>query len=141
MRTELEVSRIFVQFIASGVRHTRIDSYRKREMQAKTMPIYPVEQQLMDRLQLRQPARLLETIPINQIPNLEEYIVNDRLSDAVARLNDTEKFVIYCKTVETMTDAEIGNLLGRSRSAISKQLHRMYKKLLKVYQEDFNGGN
>jgi hypothetical protein len=29
MRTELEVSRIFVQFIASGVRHARIDSYRK----------------------------------------------------------------------------------------------------------------
>jgi RNA polymerase sigma factor (sigma-70 family) len=110
-------------------------------MQTKAMPIYPMELQLMDRLQLRQPARLLETIPINQIPRLEDYIMNDRLSDAVAQLNDKEKFVIYCKTVETMTDAEIGNLLGRSRSAISKLRHRLYKKLLRVYQDDANGGN
>lgn len=29
MKTEIDVSRIFVQFIASGVRHARIDSYRK----------------------------------------------------------------------------------------------------------------
>lgn len=141
MRTELEVSRIFVQFITSGVRHMRIDSYRKRNMQAKTIPIYPMELQLMDQLRLRQPARLLETVPINQIPHLEDYIVNDRLSDAIARLNDEEKFVIYCKTVETMTDAEIGSLLGRSRSAISKLRHRLYQKLLKVYQDDANGGN
>lgn len=141
MRTELEVSRIFVQFITSGVRHMRIDSYRKRNVQAKAMPSYPMELQLMDRLQLRQPARLLETIPINQISHLEDYIVNDRLSDAVARLNDKEKFVIYCKTVETMTDAEIGNLLGSSRSAISKLRQRIYKKLLKIYQDDANGGN
>ena len=140
MKTEIDVSRIFVQFIASGVRHARIDSYRKRVKQAKMMPIYPMELQLMDRLQLPDPARLLETIPINQISHLEEYVVNDRLSDAIARLNDKEKLIVYCKIVETMTDSEIGKLLGSSRSAISKLRQRVYKKLLKVYQDDFNGG-
>lgn len=137
MRTELDVSRIFVQFIVRGVRHARIDSYRKR---AQSIPIYPMELELMNQLQIRDSARLLETIPINQISHLEEYIVIDWLSDAVARLNDKEKFIIYCKIVENMHDAEVGKLMGITRSAISKQIHRTYRKLLKVYREDFKGG-
>lgn len=141
MRSELDVTRIFVQFIASGIRNARVDSYRRQDRQDNELPTYPMEVELMDRLRLDDPPRLLETIPINQISNLEDYIVDDRLSDAVAGLTDKEKMIIYCKIDETMTDAEIGKLLGSSRSAISKLRHRIYKKLLKLYQVDAKGEN
>ncbi|MGK4179673.1 sigma factor-like helix-turn-helix DNA-binding protein [Lapidilactobacillus dextrinicus] len=75
----------------------------------------------MDQLIRSETPHLLERMSFNDIWNIEDFIENDQLALAISTLTIRQKFIIYWKFVEEATDQQIGELLGISSQAVSKQ--------------------
>src|SRR5699024_8229911 len=63
------------------------------------------------------------------IYNVKLSIESEKLEKIFHKLNAKEQFFVVQKFIFTLTDEEIGELLGISRSGITNYKHRFYKKV------------
>lgn len=84
----------------------------------------------------------VENIPDAQF--LEKLRIKDRYNkvvNAIRKLNDTYRDVMFFHFVSGMKIAEIADLLGRKRSTVQQQLVRGKKKLIEILETDLRDQN
>lgn len=118
MKSEIEVTKIFVYYVRNAIIHRSFEIYRQQKNKVETVPY---DTWLMDQLIRSETPHLLERMSFNDIWNIEDFIENDQLALAISTLTIRQKFIIYWKFVEEATDQQIGELLGISSQAVSKQ--------------------
>ena len=118
MKSEIEVTKIFVYYVRNAIIHRSFEIYRQQKNKVETVPY---DTWLMDQLIRSETPHLLECMSFNDIWNIEDFIENDQLALAISTLTIRQKFIIYWKFVEEATDQQIGELLGISSQAVSKQ--------------------
>lgn len=118
MKSEIEVTKIFVYYVRNAIIHRSFEIYRQQKNKVETVPY---DTWLMDQLIRSETPQLLERMSFNDIWNIEDFIENDQLALAISTLTIRQKFIIYWKFVEEATDQQIGELLGISSQAVSKQ--------------------
>lgn len=118
MKSEIEVTKIFVYYVRNSIIHRSFEIYHQQKNKVETVPY---DTWLMDQLIRSETPHLLERMSFNDIWNIEDFIENDQLALAISTLTIRQKFIIYWKFVEEATDQQIGELLGISSQAVSKQ--------------------
>lgn len=118
MKSEIEVTKIFVYYVRNAIIHRSFEIYRQQKNKVETVPY---DTWLMDQLIRSETPHLLERMSFNDIWNIEDFVENDQLALAISTLTIRQKFIIYWKFVEEATDQQIGELLGISSQAVSKQ--------------------
>ena len=118
MKSEIEVTKIFVYYVRDAIIHRSFEIYRQQKNKVETVPY---DTWLIDQLIRSEAPHLLERMSFNDIWNIEDFIENDQLALAISMLTIRQKFIIYWKFVEEASDQQIGELLGISSQAVSKQ--------------------
>lgn len=118
MKTEIEVTKIFVYYVRSALIRRSFQLYREQLNQVEAIPY---DTWLIERLMKSETPQLLEHMSFNDIWHMEDFVDNDQLSIAISELNIRQKFILYWKFVENTTDYQIGELLGVSGQTISQQ--------------------
>ncbi len=118
MKTEIEVTKIFVYYVRSALIRRSFQLYREQLNQIEAIPY---DTWLIERLMKSETPQLLERMSFNDIWHMEDFVDNDQLSIALSELNIRQKFILYWKFVENASDYQIGELLGVSGQTISQQ--------------------
>lgn len=112
--------------------------YAKLSLVNKTRSIYTQEQHQVPKVPLNEETAeypinegppTIKLITAEQAIHLEEYLINERLIIAIARLTDAQKKLLYYKYVEQLSDKAIGQILHVSSQAISKQHRKVLSKI------------
>lgn len=130
MKTEIEVTKIFVYYVRNSIIRYSFQLYRDELTRVESIP-YDTWQ--IERLLRSETPQLLERMSFNDIWNMEDFIDNDHLSIAISELNIRQKFILYWKFVEDATDYQIGELLGVSSQTISQQRRNALNRLANRY--------
>lgn len=130
MKTEIEVTKIFVYYVRNSIIRYSFQLYRDELTRVESIP-YDTWQ--IERLLRSETPQLLERMSFNDIWNMEDFIDNDHLSIAISELNIRQKFILYWKFVEDATDYQIGELLGVSSQTISQQRRNAFNRLANRY--------
>lgn len=130
MKSEIEVTKIFIYYVRNSIINRSYEIYRQQQ---KKIKIISYDTLLMDRLIRSEASHLLELMSFNDIWNIEDFIENDQLSAAISTLTIRQKFIIYWKFVEEAPDYRIGELLGITSQAISKQRRAALNSLSEAF--------
>ncbi len=118
MKTEIEVTKIFVYYVRSALIRRSFQLYREQLNQIEAIPY---DTWLIEKLMKSETPQLLERMSFNDIWHMEDFVDNDQLSIALSELNIRQKFILYWKFVENASDYQNGELLGVSGQTISQQ--------------------
>ncbi|MCT3192181.1 sigma-70 family RNA polymerase sigma factor [Lacticaseibacillus rhamnosus] len=130
MKTDQEVSKIFVAFINISVVRRKRELFRASQ---RRITLIPVQDSVLDSLVTPSfDAPLFDKAPSTDIVRLELYVENYELSEMIRCLNKRQKFILYYKFVADYSDAEIGALLGISAQSVGAQRRNIYKLLRSV---------
>lgn len=130
LKSEIEVTKIFVRYVQHSIIRRSFELYRKEKHDIK---IIPYENWVIEKLLHYESPQMLEKMTFNDIWEMENFIDNDQLAIAVGSLNTRQKFILYWKYVEEASDARIGELLGISSQAVSKQKRKAIDSVVQFY--------
>ncbi|WP_314576418.1 sigma factor-like helix-turn-helix DNA-binding protein [Enterococcus gilvus] len=125
MNKENEIAYLFIKYI----QQTLINEKRKyiRNSIRKQIPIMG-EEYLLENLENEKEA-LLETADEKDYQHLEDFIEDINLTNAIVKLTNIEKYILYKKFVEKETDKTLAKEFGISSQAVSKKKRNIIKKL------------
>ncbi|EOI55441.1 sigma-70 family RNA polymerase sigma factor [Enterococcus gilvus] len=127
MQDENAMNAMFVRYIQKAMINEKLNYIR--DGKKKGIDIIH-DENLLNNVQY-QNVELMETIPKGSYSNLEDYIEDDNLSNAISKLTARQKLIIYKRYVEGWKDPSIAKELGISSQAVSKQRRKAIKKLEK----------
>lgn len=127
MFTKQELSHIFTSYIHQVIHNTAL-SYFKKEFryQNKTLLCLSIHDYLIP---YDRNTHILENLTAEKTNEIELYIKDDYLSQALETLTQKEKIFIFEKYVLCKTDLEISTELGISRQGASILKKRILAKL------------
>ncbi|MGK0607300.1 sigma-70 family RNA polymerase sigma factor [Enterococcus gilvus] len=126
MNKENEIAYLFIKYI----QQTLINEKRKyiRNSIRKQIPIMG-EEYLLENLENEKEA-LLETADEKDYQHLEDFIEDINLTNAIVKLTNNDKYILYKKFVDKETDKTLAKEFGISSSqAVSKKKRNITKKL------------
>lgn len=126
MKSEIEVTKIFIHYIRQSVMRKSFELYR---IDKKKIPVIPYENFIIENLLKAESPQMLEKMSFNDVWQMEDFIENDALALAVSELLSRQKFILYWKYVEDASDAQIGELVGISQQAVNKQRNQIVTHL------------
>lgn len=130
LKSEIEVTKIFVRYVQQAIMHRSFTLYRKGNHKVE---IVSYENLVIEKLLHYESPHMLEKMSFNNIWEMENFIDNNQLAIAVGTLNTRQKFILYWKFVEEASDARIGDLLGISSQAVSKQKRKAIDCIVEHY--------
>lgn len=130
MSGEREVSKMFVRYMQRVPRNERINFYRKHLRDVKETPL---EDWLLE--EIVEPSHLSDFLLIeNEVANLESFIENERLANAVGTLSTPDKMVLYKYYYSELNDVEIGSHIGKTSQGVNKRRRRALLRIKKAYE-------
>ncbi|MFD0896576.1 sigma factor-like helix-turn-helix DNA-binding protein [Loigolactobacillus binensis] len=112
--------------------------YAKLSLVNRTRSLYSQEQHQVPKVPLNEETveypidegpPIIKLLTADQAVHFEEYLINERLIIAIARLTDAQKKLLYYKYIEQLSDKTIGQILHVSSQAISKQHRKVLSKI------------
>ncbi len=89
----------------------------------------------LDVIRARRRHALVHAVEDLEIPAAQTNEAHQRLHDVLAQLDSKAAEILILRYVHDYSDAEISNLLGKSRSAIAVRLFRLRARLKKLLRE------
>lgn len=137
MRSDEELSRIFTSYAAVSIRR-EVARYFKAVRETANQQVL-IDDWLIEQLLVEQHPLTFEQMPEDEYLRMEYYTVSTMLGDAIARLAERDKLLLYYKYVVRMTDVEIADVLGIAFQNVSKaKLNAIHK--IKTFMENNLGG-
>ena len=130
MSSEREVSKMFVRYMQRVLRNERINIYRKHLRDVKETPL---EDWLLE--EIVEPSHLSDfLLSEDEVTNLESFIENEHLANAVATLSTADKMVLYQYYYSELNDVEIGNRTGKTSQGVNKRRRRALARIKEAYE-------
>ena len=130
MSGEREVSKMFVRYMQRVPRNEWINFYRKHLRDVKETPL---EDWLLE--EIVEPSHLSDfLLSEDEVTNLESFIENEHLANAVATLSTADKMVLYQYYYSELNDVEIGNRTGKTSQGVNKRRRRALARIKEAYE-------
>ncbi|MGX7417865.1 sigma-70 family RNA polymerase sigma factor [Carnobacterium gallinarum] len=127
MTRETEIAYSFIAYINKTLINEKMKYLRNAHRNLQ----YVYDEQLLENIEYEK-VHLLDSI--SEYTNMEEYIDNESLSNAISKLNLKEKYILYHKFVAVISDKKIGEKLRISSQAVSKQKRKIFDKVKHSYE-------
>ena len=130
MNDKREIAYMFIKYIHQAMLNEKLNYIRSCKRKGITT-LY--DDNLLVNLEY-QNDKILEQISENKFLEIEEYVNDIDLSNALSKLSNREKYIIYKRYVEGIKDPGIAKKLGISSQAVSKQSRKAMDKLKKYFR-------
>lgn len=128
MKTEVEITYIFIRYIAVTLERKANEFYKKQGN-----VFYKESQELVESKEIIDQIAAQGITFFMPEEFLEKKIQSEQIHLSLLKLTSEEFFILEEKFLENKSDAEIGHILRCSSQAISKKKRKIYAKLREIF--------